>query len=206
MSLIKDAESKIYDELVQAFRNIDSQISKTTKEEHYLESVYDRWFKNAYTHMANIDSVSDVTGKINLVYDPNLNLSEGMQCVREIEEKNANIKETIKTMIDSIRMEYSVSMEGYIYNYARVNYNPVQLTHSDHLIDMAPQSSEFNLEHKKKPIKAEFVKSDAIFTINQPKEKIVPLSRDNIKSPVRQGITSPTRQGVVSPKMRPSFK
>ena len=50
--------------------------------------------------------------------------------MREIEEKNNNIKETVKMMIDSIRMEYSVSMEGYIYNYARVNYSPVQLTSS----------------------------------------------------------------------------
>ena len=33
-------------------------------------------------------------------------------------------------MVESIRMEYSVSMEGYIYNYARVNSNPISITPS----------------------------------------------------------------------------
>lgn len=54
--------------------------------------------------------------------------------MREIEEKNRSIKETVNSMIESIRMEYSVSMEGYVYNYARVSFTPVQLTPSDHLI------------------------------------------------------------------------
>lgn len=74
MGLIKDAESKIYDELVQAFRSIDTQISKITKEEHYLESMYDRWFKSAHNAITSIDNTLDVASKISFVYDPSLNL------------------------------------------------------------------------------------------------------------------------------------
>lgn len=63
---------------------------------------------------------------------------------------------------------------------------------------MAPQSPDFNQEYKKKPVKAEFVKSDAIYSINQPQEKSI--SRKNITSPIRQGVVSPNS------KIRPSFK
>ena len=100
-----------------------------------------------------MESTADINNKINIFYSPDFKLDEGFQFVKEIEQKNESIKETVKTMIDSIRMEYSVSMEGYIYNYARVNFNPLSNSHSANLIDMAPHSGESNQEHKKKPVK-----------------------------------------------------
>ena len=62
-------------------------------------------------------------------------------------------------------MEYSVSIEGYIYNYARVVSAATNLT--EKTINLTPRSvSEKKKKQKNKPTKIQFVKSDALIGNN----------------------------------------
>lgn len=84
-------------------------------------------------------------------------------------------------MISSIHMEYSVSIEGYIYNYARVAFNALDLT--EKTMEVRPKSkSKKKEEIKKRPMKMEFVKSDA-FTNSSVNPSTISEKRSHLPRP-----------------------
>lgn len=113
------------------------------------------------------------------------------------------MRENLESMISSIRVDFSISLEGYIANYARISLSHPQLTSPDHLIQMIPQSLDPPREPKRKPIKAEFVKSEEMILVKKNSEKNPSRvqSRDNSRNRARQGMASP---GARAP--RQSFK
>lgn len=110
-----------------------------TKEENKLEMAYEEWKRNSYDYLSKIEHAREIIDKVGLFYDKSKpQLVDGNNYVQEIEEKNAGINDMIRSMIRSIHMEYSVSIEGYIYNYARVVSAAANLT--EKTIDLTPRS------------------------------------------------------------------